>query len=205
MDIVLSTVDDIASDGRHARSQRTRAEISNALLQLLEEGHHQPAVQQVAKRANVSVRAIYHHFDDIEGLYTELVDMQSRRIMPLLTAVSKRRSTVSKARQLIEMHDDLYTLAAPLHNGIRFSVAARGSQKIFTTLQQMRLATSTQIQQSFKSELGLHHNPYDAISRLEAVISFEMWDHFRRVQGCSRHATRTHMLALLMAELDSGH
>lgn len=202
---MLTTVDDIASDGRHARSQRTRTSISNALLQLLEEGHHEPAVQQVAKRANVSVRAIYHHFDDIEGLYTELVDRQSRRIMPLLAVVSGRRSTVSKARQLIEMHDDLYSLAAPIHNGVRFSVAARSSPTISATLRQLRHATSSQIQQSFKSELDRHHNPYNAISRLEAVISFEMWDHFRRVQGCSRHATRTHMLALLMAELDSGH
>lgn len=202
---MLTPVDDITSDGRTARSQRTRTAISNALLQLLEEGHHEPPVQLVAKRANVSVRAVYHHFDDIEGLYTELVDMQSKRIMPLLTVVSGRRSTLGKARHLIEMHDDLYTLAAPLYNGVRFSVAARGSQEISTTLQQLRLATSSQIQQSFKSELNQHRNPYDAISRLEAVISFEMWDHFRRVQGCSRHATRTHMLALLMAELDGGH
>ena len=112
----MTTVDDIHVDGRNARSQRTRAEISNALLQLLEEGHHQPPVQQVAKRANVSVRAVYHHFDDIEGLYAELVDMQSSRIMPLLTVVSGRRSTLNKARKLIEIHDDLYTLAAPLHN-----------------------------------------------------------------------------------------
>lgn len=201
----MTTVDDIAEDGRHARSQRTRAGISNALLQLLEEGHHEPAVQQVAERANVSVRAVYHHFDDIEGLYTELVDTQSKRIMPLLRVVSARRSTVSKARQLIEMHDDLCTLAAPIHNGVRFSVAARGSQKISTTLQQLRLATTSQIQQSFRPELNQHRNPFDAISRIEAVISFEMWDHFRRVQGCSRHATRTHMLALLMAEFDGGH
>jgi len=205
VDIVLTADDDIASDGRHARSQRTRTEISNALLQLLEEGHHEPGVQQVAKRANVSVRTVYHHFDDIEGLYTELVDIQSKRIMPLLTVVSGRRSTLSKARQIVDMHDDLYTLAAPLHNGVRFSVAARGSHKISATLQRLRHATSSQIQQSFKSELDRHHDPYDAVSRLEAVISFEMWDHFRRVQGCSRHDTRTHMLALLMAELDGGH
>ena len=201
----MTTVDDIHVDGRNARSQRTRAEISNALLQLLEEGHHQPAVQQVAKRASVSVRTIYHHFDDIEGLYTELVDIQFRRIIPLLAVVSEGQSTVSKVRKLIEMHDDLYALAVPLHNCVRFSAASRGSQKISTTLQQLRLATSSQIQKSFKSELHRHRNPYDAISRLEAMLSFEMWDHFRRVQGCSRDATRMHLLVLLMAELDSGH
>lgn len=197
----MATVDDITSDGRNARSQRTRAEISNALLQLLEEGHHEPPAQQVASRAKVSVRAVFQHFADMENLYCEVVDIQVRRIMPLLAATSGRRSTLSKARQIVELHDDLYSMTAPIQNGVRFSVAARGSMKIGETLNQLRRATSTHIQMSFISELNRHSNPYDAISRLEAVISFEMWDHFRRVQGCSRHTTRTHMLALLMDAL----
>jgi AcrR family transcriptional regulator len=200
----VATVDDIPADGRNARSQRTRTTISDALLQLLEEGHHEPRVHQVAKRANVSVRSVFHHFEDMEGLYAEVVDLQALRIMPLLAVVSARRSTQSRAQQIIKMHDDLYSLLAPLHNGIRFSVPARGSQKIGETLQRLRHATSSQIQQSFVSEISHYSNPYDAISRLEAVISFEMWDHFRRIQGCSRHATRTHMLALLMSELVGG-
>lgn len=197
----MALADDIISDGRRARSQRTRAGISNALLQLLEEGHHEPPAQQVAERANCSVRAIFHHFDDMESLYFEVVDNHARRIMPLLAATCGRRSTLGKARQTIELHDDLYSRTAPLLSGIRINVAARGSNKIGETLNQVRRATSAQIQKTFASELNRHSNPYDAMSRLEAVISYEMWDHFRRIQGCSRQATRTHMLALLMDSL----
>ncbi len=197
----MTTVDGIASDGRHVRSQRTKAEISNALLQLLEEGHPEPPAQQVAERAKVSVRAVFHHFADMENLYFEVVDIQARRVIPLLAVTSARRSTLSRARQIIELHDDLYSATAPIHNGVRFSVAARGSKKIDETLNLLRRASATHIQKSFDSELSRNSNPYDALSRLEAVLSFEMWDHFRRVQGCSRHATRTHMLALLMDAL----
>lgn len=200
----MTTVERIATDHRNVRSQRTHTAITTAMLQLLEEGHDEPRAQQVAQRADVSVRAVFHHFEDMEGLYTEIVCSQVLRIIPILAVVPRARSTVNRARQIIEMHDNLYSLAAPLRNGVRCSVAARGSQQIREALQQLRRATSSQIQQSFPRELRHHGNPYDAISRIEAVTSFEMWDHFRRIQGCSRNATRTHMLALLMGELGTG-
>ena len=40
--------------------------------------------------------------------------------------------------------------------------------------------------------------------RIEAVTSFEMWDHLHRVQGIARGSTRAQMLALLRAELTTG-
>lgn len=199
----MALAGDINFDGRRMRSQRTRADISNALLQLLEEGHHDPPAQQVAKRASVSVRSLYHHFNDMENLYLEVVEFQAQRVVPLLAAASGHRSTLSRARHIVELHDDLYSITAPLHNGVRFSTAARGSKRIGEILSQLRQATSTHIQRSFDFELSRHDNPYDLTCRLQAVMSFEMWDHFRRVQGCSRHATRSHMLALLMTELEA--
>jgi AcrR family transcriptional regulator len=171
------------------------------LLNLLEEGHDEPTAQQVAQRADVSVRAVFHHFEDMEGLYTEIVRLQTIRIIPLLAVVPNRRSTIKKAEQIIEMRDNLYSIASPLRNGVRFRAAARDSPHIREALQQLRRATSSQIQQSFVREIHHLGNPYDAISRIEAVTSFEMWDHFRRIQGCSRSATRAHMLALLLGEL----
>ncbi|MEK7410496.1 MAG: TetR/AcrR family transcriptional regulator [Actinomycetota bacterium] len=171
------------------------------MLQLLEEGHDEPRAQEVSRRANVSVRAVFHHFDDMEGLYAELVRIQMPHIMSLLVVVPRTQSTIKKARHIIEMHDNLYSIAAPLRNGVRCSVAARSSQQIGETLQQLRRATLTHIQQSFAREISHQADPHNAISRIEAVTSFEMWDHFRRIQACSRDATRTHMLTLLMGQL----
>lgn len=199
----MTIVDNISTDLRNARSQRTRTAISTALLQLLEEGHDEPRAQQVAKRADVSVRAVFHHFEDMEGLYTEIVRIQTLRIMPLLAVVPRTQSTIEKSRRIIEMRDNLYSIAAPLRNGVRFSAAARGSPQIREALQQLRRAMSSQIQHSFVRELNHSPNSHDVVARIEAVTSFEMWDHFRRVQGCSRNVTRAQMLTLLMTELAS--
>lgn len=197
----MTTVENISTDRRNVRSQRTRTAISNAMLQLLQEGHDEPRAQQVAQRADVSVRTVFLHFEDMEGLYIEIVRIQALRIMPLVAVVAPKQPTLIKAQQIIEMRDNLYSIAAPLRNGVRFSAAARDSPRIREALQQLRRATASQIQQTFVGEIRHHSNPHDAISRIEAVTSFEMWDHFRRIQGFSRNATRTQMLALLMSEL----
>ncbi|NCV76101.1 TetR family transcriptional regulator, partial [bacterium] len=60
-------------DGRVARSERTREAIAEALLELLEEGVLRPRAQEIAKRADVAVRTVFQHFDDMEGLYAEIL------------------------------------------------------------------------------------------------------------------------------------
>jgi AcrR family transcriptional regulator len=58
-------------DGRKARGLRTRDAIVTALLELAEEGDVGPSAQQIAARAGVSVRSVYQHLSDVEGLYAE--------------------------------------------------------------------------------------------------------------------------------------
>ena len=65
-------VESIGIDGRNARGLRTRGEIIAALLDLVREGDISPTMQAIADRAGVSVRSIYQHFTDTEGLYREV-------------------------------------------------------------------------------------------------------------------------------------
>src|SRR4029453_9198659 len=57
------------SDGRVARSYRTNELLVQAVLEILEQdGHLRPTASQVARRAGVSRRALYVHFETIEEL-----------------------------------------------------------------------------------------------------------------------------------------
>ncbi|MFI5494942.1 TetR/AcrR family transcriptional regulator [Actinoplanes sp. NPDC051859] len=56
-------------DGRTARSERTRAAIVEAHVQLLREGDLRPTADRIAKRAGVSLRALWSHFADMEALF----------------------------------------------------------------------------------------------------------------------------------------
>jgi len=188
-------------DGRVARSERTREAIAEALLALLEEGVQRPRALEIAKRADVAVRTVFQHFDDMEGLYAEILRRQSERIAPFLVPLDPHRSTADKVRTLVEMRDNMYALAAPLRRGMMRVEAAAKSQMFQSALEDLRRAMTQQIQQGFVKELHLYTDPYDVLPRIEAVTSFEVWDHFIQVQGASRTAVRFHMAIMVMREL----
>ena len=188
-------------DGRVARSERTREAIAEALLELLNEGVLRPRAQEIAKRADVAVRTVFQHFDDMEGLYAEILRRQSERIAPFLAPLDPHRSTADKVRTLIEMRDNMYALAAPLRRGMIRIAAAANSKTFESALEELRRVMTQQIQQGFVKELHLYTDPYDVLPRIEAITSFEMWDHFTQIQGASRTAVRSHMTIMVMREL----
>ena len=188
-------------DGRVARSERTREAIAEALLELLNEGVLRPRAQEIAKRADVAVRTVFQHFDDMEGLYAEILRRQSERIAPFLAPLDPHRSTADKVRTLIEMRDNMYALAAPLRRGMIRIAAAANSKTFESALEELRRVMTQQIQQGFVKELHLNTDPYDVLPRIEAITSFEMWDHFTQIQGASRTAVRSHMTIMVMREL----
>lgn len=56
-------------DGRLLRSIRTRDRVLDAFLALIEEGDLSPTAQRVAVRAQVSLRTVFHQFEDLDTLH----------------------------------------------------------------------------------------------------------------------------------------
>lgn len=59
-------------DGRRNRSVATRKKIVRALSDLVREGVIAPTAEQVSARAEVGLRTVFRHFDDMETLYREV-------------------------------------------------------------------------------------------------------------------------------------
>ena len=55
-------------DGRSDRRVRTREKLIGALFKLVGEGTLRPRAEEIAKEADVAVRTLFRHFDDMEGL-----------------------------------------------------------------------------------------------------------------------------------------
>jgi TetR/AcrR family transcriptional regulator, regulator of autoinduction and epiphytic fitness len=70
----------VPKDGRAARSYRARLALADALLDLLNEGVERPTAAQIAERAGVSLRLVFHHFDDLEAIYASAGDLQLERV-----------------------------------------------------------------------------------------------------------------------------
>src|SRR5690242_3251648 len=66
-------------DGRTARTERTNGAVVEAYLSLIEEGDLRPSANRIADRAGVSLRTVFHHFEDMEKLFATLAERQLQR------------------------------------------------------------------------------------------------------------------------------
>ena len=188
-------------DGRRARALRTRIGIADALVDLLSEGVEEPSVREVAERANVSVRSVFQHYNDMESLYSAMVERQVQRVSVLLEPIPLGLPLYERVRELVERRDAYWSHVAPVRRGIRHHASARRSQVIEEAMQRMRRGLARQTTAAFANELRDMADAEARVARIEAMTSFEMWDHLRRVQHVSRASVRDQMTAMLLNEV----
>jgi AcrR family transcriptional regulator len=75
-----------ASDGRRQRSERSRAQIIEAMFALIREGEMSPSAARVAERAEVGLRTVFRHFEDMDSLYVEMAERIHGEVMPKVLA-----------------------------------------------------------------------------------------------------------------------
>jgi AcrR family transcriptional regulator len=60
------------ADGRLKRSVRSRKEIIDAMIVLMNSGMYAPTAQKIADEAGVSIRTLFRHFPEMDILYREV-------------------------------------------------------------------------------------------------------------------------------------
>ena len=61
-----------AEDGRRRRGEDNRAKIVAAMLEIIHAGEIAPSAELVAQRADVGLRTVFRHFQDMDSLYREM-------------------------------------------------------------------------------------------------------------------------------------
>jgi len=189
-----------SSDGRIARGERTRSSIADALYELLVEGAENPSGRDIAERANVSLRSVFQHFDDIEAVYSELITRQHERVAPFLEPISQKIPLNERVEIFIENRDSMFALAAPLRRSMGTYRGVKTSHTIRRALTYIQRAQREQIAHSFAPELNGNEQ---LLLQLEVCLSFETWNQFTNQHGLSRAATRGHLHNLVMTMLAS--
>jgi len=188
-------------DGRVARSARTRHAVVGALLDLLGEGDLRPTAARIAERAGVSLRLVFHHFDDVETIYNELADRQAERVKPLTVPIpvalpfARRVEEFSAQRGLLLETLSPVRRAAVLMEPFRPALAKR--------LKHARDLTRAAAIAAFAS--GLSKLPADekraTIAALDVATSWVAWEQMRRHQGLSETEARGVMATAIRALL----
>ncbi len=85
-------------DRRRARGSRTRQEIVDALIELIEDGNPQLDTHQVALHAGLADRTLHNHFTRLDDVFTAAAELQSRRHLSLIAIIPPRGSVEFRIR-----------------------------------------------------------------------------------------------------------
>jgi AcrR family transcriptional regulator len=164
------------TDGRAIRGERTRRALAEAAIRLLEEGEENPTARRIAERAGVSLRLVFHHFDDVESVLNAAVSVQGERHWSKLRPLPSTLGLPARTRELVRQRTELYEAIAPVRRAA--STLERSSPTISTELARARAALREQTRATFRQELGglTSSRARRLVDAIETATSFEAWD-----------------------------
>jgi len=169
------------ADGRLDRSTRTRAAIVDALVDLVREGNLMPTSEDVAARAQVGLRTVFRHFEDMETLYQEVNQAVQASVTHSLNLGPLEGDLEPRLRTLLQRRGVLFTRLQPF---VASTVARKWrspflqrSHKLFTELQWTYLLDSLPEVANLSPTLQ---------TAVDQITSFDSWNRMRDTQGLSQ-------------------
>lgn len=105
--------------GRQTRSDRTRDTVLNAFLALIEEGDVNPTADRVAQRSGVSLRTVYHQFDDMESIHRLAGELLFARVQQIPTHFDPSMPLSQRVDAYIRYRATVFDLLHPLSSAAR--------------------------------------------------------------------------------------
>ncbi len=174
-------------DGRVRRGNRSRELIASAMVALVDEGNPKPNAKAISDRAGVSLRLVFHHFEDMESLYEAGAQLQVKRHWNQITRISTDLPLDNRINEFVAQRSTVYEGIGP----VRRATAALDLTSEF--MSEMRVQVKFQLrkhaEETFKPELSRAKNREQILDAIEILGSFEAWDVQRRFNTRSKEET----------------
>lgn len=170
----------VEADGRRQRSNRSREAIVLAMIDLIRAGEMSPAAARVAEKANVGLRTVFRHFEEMDTLNREISAIVEAEIMPLIEKPFEGKTWRLQFSDLLGRRAQIYERIMPL--------------KIAGSLQRFR---SKFLMDDYNRFLKMERHGLkrvlpqkimdDAVlfSAIELATGFQAWRRLRQDQGLS--------------------
>ena len=163
--------------------------IADAALDLIRDGHLRPTAGQIAERAGISERLVYHHFSDLEGLFRAVVERQLDALDQRVPAVPTSGPFEVRLRALVDVRGDVNEWITPVR---RASVVREPfSLTLAANRAMLNAGNRHQVGEVFAAELA-EREPADAddlLAALDLAFSWSAWNALR-VRGSSVEQAR---------------
>ncbi len=177
------------ADGRHARRERNRLAVVDAMLKLYAQGNLDPSSDQIAERAGLSPRSLFRYFDDIDDLVRVAVTRHHERVSPLADLDTTASAPLGeRVRRLVAQRMRLFDRIGSVGTVAR--VRAPSQPLIAAELAKARKLWRQQLRQLFAPELRTLGNSTAAhvVASIDVLTSFESVQLMRDDQKLSSSA-----------------
>ena len=166
------------TDGRRRRSQDSRERIVAAMLELIHAGEISPGAEQVAQRAQVGLRTVFRHFNDMDSLYGEMSKAIEAELMLVVARPLDGANWQERLRSLIQRRALAFEKIAPYK---RASDVHRHTSPVLQGEHTRLVAFLREILKGVvPPEIARDQIRFEA---LEMLMSVEAWIRLRRDQG----------------------
>jgi TetR/AcrR family transcriptional regulator, regulator of autoinduction and epiphytic fitness len=191
--------EDLTTDGRRLRGQRTQTKVLEALLELVAEGELRPTAQAVSNRAGVSLRTVYHHFEDVEDVRRRALDLQRSRYQAGFRAIDATLPIEERIETFCRQVRRLFEAITP----IRRSMLADDpiSEELREGRRRAREIRIAQLGATFPELAERTRAAKDLLSAVDVATSWLAWNYQRESLNRSAAASESVMAALMTSLL----
>ena len=162
-------------DGRLLRSIRTRDRVLDAFLALIEEGDLSPTAQRVAVRAEVSLRTVFHQFEDLDTLHRLAGERLRERVAAVTEPVDVTLPLPQRLEAFTRRRVRVLTVLHPLASAARLREPV--SQALRDNRDALRAVARAQLEAVFAPELEplSDASRHRLVTALGLVTSWAAW------------------------------
>lgn len=174
-----------AVDGRRQRGQDNRARIVAAMMDLVRGGQIAPSAEQVAAQADVGLRTVFRHFQDMDSLYREMSVVIEAQLRAIVARPLKEGPLSERLLELIARRALAFETIAPYR---RAADAFRyRSRFLGADADRLAIELRTKLEQALPPEIV---GDTVKLETLDLLMSFETWSRLRREQNLSAGQAR---------------
>jgi TetR/AcrR family transcriptional regulator of autoinduction and epiphytic fitness len=191
------------TDGRQARSERTRGAVAEAMLDCLQEGILRPSAKQVAERAGVSTRAVFRHFENMDSLFEQVCELQIERVDRQLPLIVEEGTLDERIQSLVANSIARNQITSPVRRAAILTEPF--SKQLRDRYAWFRSVLRRQVRASLASELDALDETArrDIVAAVAALLSFGYWDELKSHEKLSTAATRRVICSTIKGLLQS--
>ena len=164
------------------------------MFDLLKAGDLSPSAAAVAKQAEVGLRTVFRHFEDMDSIYNEMAEQAFEAIKPKIEVPLEAQTWREQLMEILDKRADIFETVFPM----QICMHIRRFKSDFLQAQHERdLALFEQSLRAVLPDIILNDPPL--LAALDVALGFPTWQRLRQDQGLTVDQAKDAIAVILKA------